>query len=87
MIDASQDGWDGTHVGFEFIFEMVECLICRFLVDFGQDRVLEVVVFVVDEGGQRHDISLRSVTRGFHKGNTKLILVELFTTLMCVVSY
>ena len=27
------------------------------------------------------------VTGGVHKGNTQLILVELWTTLMCVVSY
>ena len=35
MIASSQGGWDGTRVGFEFIFEMVECLICRFPADFG----------------------------------------------------
>ena len=35
MIAASQGGWDGIRVGFEFIFEMLECLICRFPVDFG----------------------------------------------------
>ena len=31
-------------------------------------------------------ILLRSVAIGVHKGNTKLSLVELWTTLMCVVS-
>ena len=35
IIAASQGGWDGTRVGFEFIFEMAECLICRFSADFG----------------------------------------------------
>ena len=35
MISASEGSWDGTCVGFEFIFEIVECLICRFPVDFG----------------------------------------------------
>ena len=35
MIAAPQGGWDGTRVGFEFIFELVECLICRFPADFG----------------------------------------------------
>ena len=35
MIVASHGGWDRTSVGFEFIFEMVECLICRFPADFG----------------------------------------------------
>ena len=35
MIAVYQGSWDGTRVGFEFIFEMVECLICRFPVDFG----------------------------------------------------
>ena len=35
MIAAPQGGWDGTRVGFEFVFEMVWCLICRFPADFG----------------------------------------------------
>ena len=77
MISASQGGWDGTRVGFEFIFEMVECFICRLPAGFVWDRVLEVGVFVFDGGGQRHDSSLSSVTRGVHKGNKKLSLVEL----------
>ena len=34
LIAASQGGWDGTRVGFEFIFEVVECLICSFPADF-----------------------------------------------------
>ena len=56
---------------------MVECLICRFPADNCYDRVLEVGVFVVDGGGRRYDSSLRSVTRGVHKGNIKMSLVEL----------
>ena len=48
--------------------------------------MLEVGVFVVHGGVQRHDSSLSSVTRGVHKGNTKLSLVELLTTIMCAVS-
>ena len=35
MISASQGGRDVTRIGFEFIFEMVECLIYRFPADFG----------------------------------------------------
>ena len=81
MISASQGGWDGTCFGFVFIFEMVKFFICRFPAGFGWDRVIKVGVFVVDVGGQRHDSSLSSVTRGVHKGNTKLSLVELWTTL------
>ena len=38
--------------------------------------MLEVGVFVVDGGGRRHDSSVSSVTRGVHKGNTKLSLVD-----------
>ena len=49
--------------------------------------MLKVLIFVVDGGVQRHASSLNSVTRGVHKGNTKLSLVELWTTLMCAVSY
>ena len=49
--------------------------------------MLEVGVLVVDVGGQCHDSSISSVTRGLHKGNTKLSLVELWTTLMCILSY
>ena len=37
--------------------------------------MLEVGVFVVDGGDRPHNISLSSVTRGVHKGNTKLSLV------------
>ena len=48
MIAASQGGWDRNCIGFEFIFEMVECLICRFPADFGLDQVLKVGVFVVE---------------------------------------
>ena len=51
IITAFQGGWDGTRVGFEFIFEMVECLICMFPADFSQGQVLEVGVFVVYGGG------------------------------------
>ena len=35
MIAASQGGWNGTRVGFEFIFDMVQCLMCRFPTDSG----------------------------------------------------
>ena len=49
--------------------------------------MLEVVVFVVDGGGLRHDSSLRSITIGVHKSNSKFILVELWITLMFAVSY
>ena len=87
IIDAFQGSWDRTSVGFELIFELVECLICRFPADFGLDRVLKVGVFVVDGGGQLHDSSLSSFARGFHKSNTKLSLVELWTTRICAVSY
>ena len=50
---------------------------CRFPADHCYERVIEVVVFLVDGGGRLHDGSLRSVTIGAHKGNTKLRLVEL----------
>ena len=49
--------------------------------------MLGVGVIVVEGGGRSHDSSLRSVTRGVHKCNIKLSLVELWTTLMCIVSY
>ena len=49
--------------------------------------MLKVGVFIFDRGGQRHDISLISFTRGVHKGNTKLSLVELWNTLVCAVAY
>ena len=65
---------------------MAECLICMFPADLYKDRVLEVGVFVVEEGVRRHDSSLRSVTRSAHKCNTKLSLVELLSNLMCAVS-
>ena len=51
VIAAYQDGWDKTRVECEFIFDMVECLVCRFPADFGYDRVIKVRVFVVDGGG------------------------------------
>ena len=35
MIAASQVDWEVTRFGFELIFEMVYCLICRFTADFG----------------------------------------------------
>ena len=35
MIDASQGGWDRDRVVFEVIFDMVQCIICRFPVDPG----------------------------------------------------
>ena len=68
-----------TELAFAFssFFEMVECLMCRFPADHCYERVIEVVVFLVDGGGRLHDGSLRSVTIGAHKGNTKLRLVEL----------
>ena len=47
--------------------------------------MIEVGVFLVDGGGRHHGGSLNSFTKGVHKGNTKLILVELLTTLMCAV--
>ena len=49
--------------------------------------MLKLGVFVVDGGDLCHDNSLSSVTRDVHKGNTKLNLVEVWTTLICVVSY
>ena len=49
--------------------------------------MLKVGVFVVDGGGQRRDSSLSYVTRSVNKGNIKLSLVQLWTTIMCVVSY
>ena len=48
--------------------------------------MLEVGVFKVYGGGRRYDSSLSFVTIGAHKGNTKLILLELLATIMCVVS-
>ena len=35
MIATYQGSWDRTHVGLKFIFEIVQCLICRFPTDSG----------------------------------------------------